>query len=204
MPINGRIKIKDQHSILILGDGGSFMDYEIVINNLEIDPIVNDQFQFLEAGEVIGKGIKSSCSPNYIHLSMRLKSSLEGDQNRKYVDPTPFLSFLIPNPKWNEYCRDYEYKRLAKISDLGNLGSGLKDLFLQKVREKFNPDVLQEKFEQKIGETLNKYPETESDDNFQMQSAFNFDKPETKTYFDFPSFDNVFSNFTQLFEDGDG
>lgn len=204
MPINGRIKIKDDHSVLILGAGGSFMDYEIVINNLVIDPIISHQLEFIEAGQVIGIGMESSCTPNYIHVAVRLKSSERGDKNRKYVDPTPFLNFLIPNPKWTEYCRDYEFLKLGKLSDLGNLGTGLKDLFLQKVRENFNLDLTREKLKQKIEEILDKFPDTEPDDHFQVQPEFNFEKPGTKIYFNFPSFDKVFSGFTQLFEDGDG
>lgn len=205
MPVNGNAKIKSENTIIIEPKGENFKNFEIIISNIKAVASLNHAFRFLGAGTVIGNVRMLHCEKYFIHLSVRYKSSETEDKNKRYTDPTSFLHGFIPVPRWTEYCREFEYKTIGSITDIGNLGKGLQKVFIEQVRknvEKWNK--LQENFKENIIDALYSYPKKDLAKNFKVNPYFKLKKPKTKISFDFSSFSNIFGNFTQIFSDVDG
>lgn len=205
MPVNGRIKRESSNKVLILGEGGSFRDNEIVIDKFNVDETISNQFKFIEAGETIGVGKESDCGLPYIHVSMRFKSGKNSDKHKKYMDPTKFLTFRVPIPKWKEHCRDFEFHILGGVSDVGNLGNGFQEVarkFKRITKDKIKKGY--KDLKDKVNKELNEIPKKNVDDIYQSDPNFDFDAEGTEKKLDFPAMENIFADFGQLFEEGPG
>ncbi|XP_033747032.1 uncharacterized protein LOC117332256 [Pecten maximus] len=122
-PVNGMVYKKSSTQLLIRPADADFLRFEIILDNVEADRYVSSYGTFFEAGKKIGKARRSACSPNFIHVAMRLRTSGPSlpDEDHSYVDPSPYLDRLVPMPQWIEECNELSLIIMNKVIEVGAL-----------------------------------------------------------------------------------
>ncbi|XP_061168901.1 uncharacterized protein LOC133178169 [Saccostrea echinata] len=128
-PVNGEV-FRENNRVLILPTDEDFIEFEIIIENIIPNPSIPLNGQFLSAGkDIIGKADQSPCDYNSIHVSVRKKNLIRmSDSEYEYIDPSPFLDHLLPNPEWIWECKDYTYINYLSVVSADAVGETLEKL----------------------------------------------------------------------------
>lgn len=79
-------------------------------------------------------------------MRKRTKEPLDSDDEYEYVDPTPFIERLVPNPHWIEECNDFSLTYIGQFADQDEITEGVNEV--KKQIERSATDRMDELMEQ--------------------------------------------------------
>ena len=107
---------------------GSFRKYVIMIYNVKLIKSITYSGINVQSGDVIGTVSRSTCDPNFVHLTVLTKSG------KSTKDPSPFLQpRLLEVPKWIQDCNEYKLVVLGQVIRQGEI-IGKPDMKTKKTR----------------------------------------------------------------------
>jgi hypothetical protein len=136
--VNGIVKLRIAgDEVVIRPQDDDFVEYEIVIHNIDPHSSITTTGTYIDAGSEIGRAASSRCTPNFIHVAMR-KAQGHGqgqgqgqevdDGDYDYVDPSAYLDRFGPFPMWIEECNDHYFKHLGHVFESGGIVDGIQHL----------------------------------------------------------------------------
>ncbi|XP_060074374.1 uncharacterized protein LOC132554093 [Ylistrum balloti] len=145
-PVNGMVYKKSSTRLLIEPSDADFVQFEIVLDNVEPDRFVSSYGTYFTAGKTIGKAGRSNCSPNFIHVAMRQKTGgvVLPDEEYNYVDPSPYLDRLVPIPQWIEECNEMTLIVMNQVIEVEALAKDGADKEIEEVESSIEDDDINE------------------------------------------------------------
>lgn len=120
-PVNGLLSDAGSNSVRIEPIDEDFNKYIITIHNVNMQ----GETRIVSANDTIGVVTRSGCEPNFIHLTMHLKDSPEGEG---YIDPTPYSQRPFPTPRWVQECKNFKFVfKFNTVADgeIGKVANGV-------------------------------------------------------------------------------
>ncbi|XP_071094116.1 uncharacterized protein [Haliotis cracherodii] len=117
-PVAGIVQSTGTDEITITPTDDNFMEYQVVINNVIPNSNVTDSGSVMEAGDNIGTAGDINCSPNFIHVALRVT------ETGKCADPSKYLDRLMPIPHWVQQCNEHTFYYIGKTYDADGTTDG--------------------------------------------------------------------------------